>query len=88
MKAHVLNKYQQPGSIFRLVEMIVDFCLRIRSFKHRNNCDVVNEFESSVPRSSMMSRSQSKIFWCVAMASASFSNTPLLNISNNWNAVK
>ena len=25
----------------------------------------------------------SNIFWCAAMASASFSNTPLLNISNN-----
>ena len=58
------------------------------SFTQRKSCDVVNELESSVPRSSMISKSQSNIFWCAAMASASFSNTPLLNISNNWNAVK
>ena len=38
---------------------MVDFCLNMRSFRQMNNWDTVNEFGSSVPRSSMISRSLS-----------------------------
>ena len=45
----------------KLVEIIVDFLARSRSLIHRKSCEVTKALFSSVPRSSMISKSQSRI---------------------------
>ena len=49
----------------RLVEITVDFLLSSLSLMQVKNWDDINEFVSSVPRSSIISKSQSKIYSCI-----------------------
>ena len=63
MRDTVRSEYNSVISfIFKFVEIIVDFSRKIRSFTHKNNCDMVKALEHSVPKSSIISKSQSKIF--------------------------
>ena len=47
--------------IDKLVEIMVDFSLNNRELMHSNSFELVKEFESSVPKSSIINNSQSKI---------------------------
>ena len=51
----------EKSSSVRFVEMTVDLRRAIRSLMHKNNCEDTKLLVSSVPRSSMISRSQSRI---------------------------
>ena len=68
--------------------MMADFRCRILSFKHKNNWEVVKEFVSSGAEIIDDQKIAGKNIFICGNRFLIFANTPLLNISNNWNAVK
>ena len=65
--------------------MITGFCLKCLSFMQLNSADAVNELTSSVPKSSIISKSQSSKFEESSLATLSlfFLKVFPANISNN-----
>ena len=59
MREKILSEYlSRSSSRFRFVEIKVALLRRYRSFRQENSCEVIKLLVVSVPRSSMISRSQ------------------------------
>ena len=67
----------------RFVEIIVDFFRKSLSLTQRNNCELVKVLVSSVPKSSIINKSQSKILLLFEIASESREKTPLDKVSKS-----
>ena len=89
MREKILSEYiSEKSSKARLVEMIVGRCLIKRSLMHKNNEEVTKLLVSSVPKSSIIKRSQSKMVSFCFMSSILCEKVPLANWSNKSNAEK
>ena len=83
------KKKKLSDSKERFVEIIVDFLCSSLSLMQVKNCDAIKAFVYSVPRSSIISRSQSKMYSHMLCASMSFlSNAFLARVLKSCGAEK